>query len=45
MMGADMKSSIRSTLLSTSAGPPRLGIAYGDTLMWLSDEEIGALPT
>ena len=42
IIGADMKSSIRSTLLSTNAGPPRVGISYGDTLTWLSDEELAA---
>jgi polysaccharide biosynthesis protein PslG len=42
MLGACIKSPVTSTWVSTGAGPLRLGIAYGDTLTWLPDQELAA---
>src|ERR1700737_1036085 len=40
-----IKSSVNSTSALTSAGPLRIGMAYGDPLTWLSDQELAATLT
>lgn len=40
-----IKSSVNSTSALTSAGSLRIGMAYGDTLTWLSDQELAATLT